>query len=276
MNYQQVRFGLTSSMTPIVRNLLLINAGTYLLQLLTSSSGMVETWLALWPDQVISRWAFWQLVTYMFLHGSVLHILFNLFTLWMFGCEVERRLGSMRFLSYYLITGVGAALFHMAFNWHSPNPVLGASGAIYGVLVAFAVLFPEREITLLLFFILPVHLKAKYLAAIFMAIALLAGIQGQISAVSGGVAHLAHLGGGLVGFIVLRGGNLLNERLFEFRKRWQWRKMARRNAKAEKDKIQRIQIDTMLDKINQVGWENLTAKEKADLKKAAERLSHEK
>lgn len=276
MTYRPIRFGLNASITPVVRNLLLINAGLFIVQLLGSDSGVIETWLALWPDQVIAHWMLWQLVTYMFLHGSVLHILFNLFALWMFGCDVERRLGSGRFLSYYLITGVGAALFHMAFNWSSPNPVLGASGAIYGVLVAFAVLFPEREITLLLFFVLPIHLKAKYLAAIFMLFSLFAGIQGQMSGASGGVAHLAHLGGGLVGFILLRGANVLGEKLFEFRKRMQWRKMARQKARADKEKKQRMHIDVMLDKINRVGWENLTAKEKSELKKAAERLEHEK
>jgi len=268
------RFG--PSLTPMVRNLLLLCGVVYLVQMITSRSNGIEGWLALWPQQVINRFALWQLVTYLFLHGSLLHLVFNLFTLWMFGCDVERALGSKRFIWYFLITGVGAGLFHLAFNWNSLTPVIGASGAIYGVLVAFAVLFPNREITLLVFFVLPVRLKAKYLAAIFMTISLIAGIQGQILASDGGVAHLAHLGGGLVGFILLRGTTALQGVLFEMRKRAQWRKMAKQKRKEEKKQLHRVQIDELLDKINQVGYTNLTAHEKAMLKKAAEQLADEK
>jgi membrane associated rhomboid family serine protease len=273
---QPVRFGFGSSLTPMVRNLLFINGMVYLLQLLTSATNPIENRLALWPEQVINHLALWQLVTYMFLHGSIFHILFNLFTLWMFGCDVERSMGSRRFIGYYLITGVGAALFHMAFSWNSANPVLGASGAIYGVLVAFAVLFPNREITLLLFFILPMQLKAKYLAIIFMTVSLLAGVQGVMTSTSGGVAHLAHLGGGLVGFVLLFGTRRLQEVAFEFRKRMQWRNVARQNRKAAKIKIHQLQIDQLLDKINLVGYDNLSVQEKALLKKTAEHLSNEK
>jgi membrane associated rhomboid family serine protease len=258
----------------MVRALILINSVVYLAQVLTTRSGVVDSYFALWPDRVVSQFSLWQLFTYMFLHGSVFHILFNMFALWMFGADVERALGSVRFLWYYLSTGIGAALFHMAFNWDSLTPVLGASGAIYGILVAFAVLFPEREITLLLFFVIPIHLKAKYLAGIFMVIALLAGLQSQLSG-SDGVAHLAHLGGGLVGFLLLRGTYLVRSWTFELRKRWQWQQMARQRQRQTKKNEKRIEIDALLDKINQVGYENLTAKEKSFLKKAAEQLSDE-
>jgi membrane associated rhomboid family serine protease len=259
----------------MVRALILMNSAVYVLQILTMRSGMIESYFALWPDRVISQFSLWQLFTYMFLHGpSVFHILFNMFALWMFGSDVERAMGSVRFLWYYLSTGIGAALFHMAFNWDSLTPVLGASGAIYGVLVAFAVLFPEREITLLLFFVLPIHLKAKYLAGVFMLIALIAGFQSHIGG-SDGVAHLAHLGGGLVGFLLLRGTYLVRSWTFELAKRWQWQQMARKRRHQANKNEKRIEIDALLDKINQVGYGNLTAKEKASLKKAAEQLSDE-
>lgn len=266
--------GFGTPWTPMVRLLILINSAVYLLQVLTTRSGVIESYFALWPDRVVSQLAFWQLLTYMFLHGSLFHVLFNMFALWMFGSDVERSMGSTRFLWYYLTTGIGAALFHMAFNWDSLTPVLGASGAIYGILVAFAVLWPEREITLLLFFVLPVHLKAKYLAGIFMVIALLSGLQSELNG-SDGVAHLAHLGGGLVGFLLLRGTNVLRSWTFELQKRWQWRQMARQRKRQAQKNENRIEIDALLDKINQVGYENLTAKEKASLKKAAEQLSDE-
>ncbi len=259
----------------MVRTLLLINGAVYLLQVLTSGQGLIEGRLALWPDQVFHDGALWQLITYMFLHGSLLHLLFNLFTLWMFGSDVERSLGEKRFLGFYLITGICAALFHLFFNAQSTNPVLGASGAIYGVLVAFALLYPEREITLLLFFILPVHLKAKYLAAIFMAISLIAGIQSQITGAAEGVAHLAHLGGGLAGLLLLRGGAVVHAFLFEHRKRRQWRRMGKQKQREKHLTAQRRQVDELLDKINQVGYANLTEEEKSILKKAAERLSND-
>lgn len=259
----------------MVRTLLLINSAVYLLQALTSGHGLIEGRLALWPDQVFHHGALCQLITYLFLHGSLLHLLFNMFTLWMFGSDVERSLGAKRFLSFYLITGVCAALFHLLFNAHSAHPVLGASGAIYGVLVAFALLYPEREITLLLFFVLPVHLKAKYLAAIFMAISLVAGIQSQITGAGEGIAHLAHLGGGLAGLLLLRGGAVVHSFMFEYRKRRQWRQMGNQKQRENRLSAQRRQIDELLDKINQVGYANLTDHEKSILKKAAERLSND-
>jgi len=275
MNLQRIHQGFGPVLSPVVRTLLLINGAVYLLQVLTSGHGLIEGRLALWPDQVFHHGAVWQLITYMFLHGSLLHLLFNLFTLWMFGSDVERGLGQKRFLGFYLITGVCAALFHLLFNAHSVHPVLGASGAIYGVLVAFALLYPEREITLLLFFILPVHLKAKYLAAIFMAISLIAGLQSQITGADEGIAHLAHLGGGLAGWLLLRGSAAVHSFLFEYHKRRQWRRMGKQRQRERQLTAQRRQVDELLDKINQVGYANLTEQEKSVLKKAAERLSND-
>ena len=211
----------------------------------------------------------------MFLHGSFMHIFFNMFTLWMFGCEVERGMGSQNFLRFYFLTGLGAAFFHMIFNWGSSIPVIGASGAVYGVLVAFAVMYPNRVITLLLFFVLPISIKAKYLVAIFVSISLIAGIQGQLFGATTGVAHLAHLGGAIVGFILLRHNEFIAGIVQKIRIRQQQKKIAEEERRQEDIRQKRTEVDRILDKINEVGYEKISEKEKQILKEFSEYLSRD-
>lgn len=139
----------------------------------------------------------WQLVTYMFLHGGFFHLLLNMFALWMFGVELENMWGQKRFLTYYFLCGIGAGLCNLLIAplFTTVGPTVGASGAIYGILVAFGYLFPNRSI--FIYGIIPV--KAKYLVIIYMLIELFAVAGGTDS----GIAHVAHLGGGVVGLIYL-------------------------------------------------------------------------
>jgi len=139
----------------------------------------------------------WQLITYMFMHGGFFHILINMLVLWMFGAELENTWGSQRFFTYYMICGVGAGLCNLLIAplFTSVGPTVGASGAIYGVLVAFGYLFPDRRIYI--YGLIPV--KAKFLVILYMLIELFAVAGGQDS----GIAHMAHLGGGVVGFVYL-------------------------------------------------------------------------
>jgi membrane associated rhomboid family serine protease len=280
MYESKLQIGLGPGLTPIVKKLLIANGLIFLIQFMASwgrNESFIVDYFALWPQQVFQNFAFWQLVTYMFLHStqSIFHILFNLFALWMFGGEVENSLGSARFLKLYLCSGIGAGLFHLLFFPHSSHPVLGASGAIYGVMVAFAVLFPTRVITLLLFFILPISIQAKYLVAIFLGISLFSGIQGALFGISDGVAHLAHLGGAVTALIFMRGRGLFDNVTFEYRKQRQWKKMADRNRREEIKKQTQQEIDRILDRINEVGFDGITEKEKKILKKSSEFLSHE-
>ncbi|MCH8494648.1 MAG: rhomboid family intramembrane serine protease [Balneolales bacterium] len=136
----------------------------------------------------------WQLITYMFLHGNFSHILFNLFALWIFGQQIEAMWGTKRFVTYYFLCGIGAGILHMIV---APNPVIGASGGVFGILLAFGMLFPNREIFLLF---PPIPIKAKYLVIGYGAFELFNGVFSTMS----GVAHFAHLGGMLVGFILIR------------------------------------------------------------------------
>jgi len=155
-------------------------------------------WLALSPHNVVRNFRIWQLGTYLFLHGGLWHLLFNMLTLWMFGATLERDWGTRRFLKYYFLCGVGAGLCDLTVNallgnWYSST--IGASGAIYGVLLAFGVLYPETQILFL--FLFPI--QAKYFVMIYGAMALLGSLN-----VNSGVSNVAHLGGMIFGILYLK------------------------------------------------------------------------
>jgi membrane associated rhomboid family serine protease len=135
-----------------------------------------------------------QLISYMFLHGNLSHIFFNLFALWIFGQQIESLWGTKKFVTYYFLCGIGAALFHL---FLAPSPVIGASGGVFGILLAFGMLFPNREIFLLF---PPIPIKAKYLVIGYGALELFNGV----TSLNSGVAHFAHLGGMVAGFILIR------------------------------------------------------------------------
>jgi len=139
----------------------------------------------------------WQLVTYMFLHGGFFHLLLNMLALWMFGAELENTWGQKRFLTYYMLCGVGAGVCNLLIAplFTTVGPTVGASGAIYGILVAFGYLFPNRNIYI--YGLIPV--KAKYLVILYMLIELFSVAGGSNS----GIAHMAHLGGGVIGLVYL-------------------------------------------------------------------------
>jgi membrane associated rhomboid family serine protease len=205
LNYQSPQYSPNTQFSifpPAVKHLLIIN----LLAFVALSTPMVAEYLftygALWPIGS-GRFGVWQLVSYMFLHASFGHIFFNLFALWMFGQAIENFWGTNRFVIYYFLTGIGAALLHMLIGGGGA-PTLGASGAVYGILLAFGMMFPNRPIMLL---IPPIPIKAKYFVAIFGAIELISGLTRANS----GVAHFAHLGGMLVGFILIKYWGLKSE-----------------------------------------------------------------
>ncbi len=261
------RIGFGGSLTQIVKYLLIINIAVFVLQKISPQDFLVQ-WFGLSPQLAIFKFHIWQFFTYMFLHGGVMHIFFNMLFLWMFGCEVERTLGSKEFLKLYFICGVGAGILHLIFSFNST--VMGASGAIYGVMVAFAVLFPERVITLLLFFFLPVQLKAKYLVMIFVGISLLSLGSND------GVAHFAHLGGAAIGFLYLK----LDWRL-DFLGNWlrQQRESQHAVQKLKRNQAMheiRERVDEILDKINEVGYDQLSEEEKRILQEASQKYGQEK
>ena len=211
--------------SPAIKLLIYINIGAFILTLIVPD---IVLRLGFSPRAISEQLAVWQFVTYMFLHGDVFHILFNMLLLWMFGTDLERTWGTRFFTKYYFVAGVGAALITLIWSV-SPLPfaqavyhstMIGASGAIYGVLLAYALYFPHRQI--LMYFVFPV--PAKYFVMIMGAIAFLS----SIGSAGSGVAHTAHLGGLVVGYIYLK---LLRGRPFdELKYRWlRWRMNRARN-----------------------------------------------
>ena len=189
----------------VTRNLLYVNIIMYVATLINEDF-MVGTFAMFFPTSPYFRW--WQPVTHMFMHGGFWHIFFNMYTLVMFGMVVERALGTRKYLWFYFITGLGAAALHTGVEWLELNymdggigilytPMVGASGAVYGVLVAFAMLYPQARLTLIF---PPVTLDAKWWVIIFIGIELVTGISGTQM----GVAHFAHLGGALFGWLLIR------------------------------------------------------------------------
>ena len=211
------RRGLFSSVPAAVRNIIFINALVMVMTMLNQEF-MYEHFALFYPTSPFFHW--WQPLTHMFMHGGFWHLFFNMYTLYIFGSILERDWGARKFLIFYFGTGLGAALVHPGVEWLQMHnwigqaaegsiaaqasihalkmtPTVGASGAIYGVLMGYAMLYPDSILTLIF---PPVSLKAKWFVLIFAAIELLTGITGT----GGGIAHFAHLGGLIFGYILIR------------------------------------------------------------------------
>ena len=182
---------------PITVHLIIINVIFYLATKLNGDF-MFSTFSLFYPA---TPWFKpWQVVSYMFMHGGFWHILFNMYSLYIFGMAVERIIGQKRFMILYFLAGLGAAATQIGVQALDTAmqgiPTVGASGCIYGVIIAFAMIFPEARLTLIF---PPVTLSAKWMAIIFIGIELFTGVTGT----QAGVAHFAHLGGALVGFLLI-------------------------------------------------------------------------
>jgi len=298
--YRPAFFGGFSLFPPVIKALLITNVAVwFLLDVLLQPFryhdipifAIFAEYLALWPLGE-NFWP-WQLLTYMFLHGGFLHLLFNMLALWMFGMELETIWGSRRFLVFYLACGLAAGVANVAVAplLGQAAPTVGASGAVFGVLIAFAMLFPDRPIYL--YFLLPV--KAKYLVTAYIGLELFFGITGT----SDGIAHVAHLGGAAAGFLLVlaqRSGISLG---------WLWPgappkpeanaythlRVVRREPIVTDAEFRDIEgdsvgqdamgrqlvtqemVDAILDKINREGYQSLTEAEKKILTEASKHIN---
>jgi membrane associated rhomboid family serine protease len=299
--YRPTGFGGFSFFPSVIKNLLIINGAVFLLMMMMQNisfdgipaESIIIRWFALMPLGS-GYFEVWQLISYQFLHGGFSHILFNMFALWMFGAEIENIWGSRKFLFYYLLCGIGAGLLHM---FLSPilsggmAPTIGASGAIYGVMIAFALMFPNRLI--FLYFFIPI--KAKYFIGFMIITEFL-----LIDSATSGVAHLAHLGGAIVGFIFIMFDKNIHVALKEllkspsrsnnyyssnstFGSQSFSNPFKRKTRDVEEAKffdidsreekiITQDDIDKILDKIAASGYQNLTEKEKQILFEASKRM----
>ena len=191
-------------LTPAIKAIVAANVAAFIIALIAPS---IQLRLGMRPADVVGSLQLWQLATYMFLHGGIFHILFNMLALWMFGVELERMWGSRFFTKYYFVCGVGAALTTLILSF-TPfgfaeqlyySLTIGASGAVYGVLLAYAMYFPNRPIYM--YFVFPI--PAKYFVMIIGAISLISSWGA-----GGGVAHTTHLGGIVAGYLYLKSGRL--------------------------------------------------------------------
>jgi membrane associated rhomboid family serine protease len=254
---------------------------------------ILNHWFALNPVVPGANFQVWQLISYQFMHGGFSHIFFNMLMLWMFGMEIENYWGSKKFLFYYLLCGVVAGiaqLFLPPLFGLPPAQTVGASGAVFGVMVAFALMFPDRYI--FLWFLIPV--KAKYLIGFLIIIEVM-----WIGNAGSNVAHLAHLGGALAGLLFIlfdksidvplkrmlnissshKSSDMFNNPFGGISSRFKKRKDniedARYydiNRKKDNDEITQEEIDKILDKISQSGYQNLSEKEKKILFEASKKM----
>jgi membrane associated rhomboid family serine protease len=204
-NYSRGGFG-PGPVPPVVKNLLIINGLIFLAQYVFQGQGIyIEQWGALWGIGT-GNFKIWQLITYQFLHGGIWHIFFNMLTLWMFGTTLENFWGSKRFLTFYIVCGIFAGIAQLVTQ--NGGVAIGASGAIMGLMAAYAYLFPNSEMMVMP---LPIPIKAKYLIPLIMAYDLFGGVSPK----SGdNVAHWAHLGGALAGLIIVIIWNKTNRKNF--------------------------------------------------------------
>jgi membrane associated rhomboid family serine protease len=295
--YRPSFFGGFQFFPPVIKALLIANVAVFLGTIFLGSFRIGDFYFeqfffqsfALWP--LGSGFGFWQLFSYMFMHASFTHILFNMLALWMFGMELEHVWGSRKFLIYYMLCGFGGGLANLlvAPMFTSVGPTVGASGAVYGILLAFGMMFPERPIYI--YFLLPI--KAKYFVVMYMAFEIF-----SIGSMDG-VAHFAHLGGALVGFLYLLAdgyqfgspyhsagsGENVFTRMTGFG-RQQPTHTADPYANVSEAKIYDItehnrreeqkaqaQIDEILDKISKNGYQSLTDDEKKILFEASKKLN---
>jgi membrane associated rhomboid family serine protease len=183
-------------LSPVTRTLLIVNVAVFFLDQLLLH-GLLSQWFALWP--LGGGFMPWQVASYAFLHGSMMHLFFNMLGLWMFGSELERVWGQKRFLQFYAASVLAAAGMQLLVNMllGSPYPTVGASGGLLGLLLAFGMMFPNRTIMPLF---PPIPMKAKTFVAVYGGLELVLGVTGTQS----GVAHFAHLGGMLGGYLMIR------------------------------------------------------------------------
>jgi len=269
--------GLVGRFGSVVQLIIWINIVVFLLQLLLNVAGLpyIDQYLAL-SGGGLRRGFVWQPVTYMFLHAGIWHILINMFILWFFGREVEYFIGPKYFTRLYFGAGLAGAALWLAFNFDSGFPVVGASAAVLGCVIAFATLFPDRDVTLLVFFVLPVTLKAKYLALVAIAFDVVPLLQGTES----NVAHLAHVGGAALGYLYIK------QLGYGATPGWlSWLQGVGTRLKPHRrtppralspEEYMREQVDPILDKIAREGMHSLTRHERKILESAKDLMQKQR
>lgn len=258
---RRVGFG-PGALSPFIKWMLIINVGVWILEYVFPT--MIFN-LGLVPARFFSEFPnlLYTVFTYMFLHSTAMfgHILFNMFALWMFGTEIEYTWGSKSFARFYFYCGLAGSILTLIVYPSQMAPMIGASGAIYGILIAYWLMFPNRK--LYIYFLVPV--KVKWAIPGMMLLGFLFS--------GGNVAHMAHLGGAIFGLAYLK----LDWRWLSFGKKFKNLRYKRQEAKLEKRRQNAVdtmkRIDAILDKINEVGLENISKADRKFLEEASSELS---
>ena len=253
--------------TNAIKILVSVNFGIFVLQTISNAEALFFPLFGLVPKMVWSELMIWQPITYLFFHGGIWHVLINMFVLWMFGSELERIWGKPRFLKFYFMTGIGSGLITMLFSLQSMTPIVGASGAVYGVLLAYGLTYPNRQIYL--YGIIPIKSIWFVLGIGFIAFMSSFNNLSQVS-------HITHLSGMLIGYLMLK-------RPFQWKNFWfSIRKKTLEYQVLQKEKklshIQKIEhdVDIILVKINREGFDKLSKDEQDQLYEGSRSLSRHK
>ena len=271
MRYQYASKGFKDRLIPPtltipsgVKVLLIINIIVFILTELSGNRSTLFLTFGLVPSMVWIQLKIWQIFTYSFIHGGFFHIFFNMFVLWMFGKDLENQWGTKDFLIYYFVCGMGAGFITALFGINSIIPVVGASGAIYGLLVAYGFTYPNRLVYLYGLF----PLKVKHMVLGLGVIAFFA----SMSASQSNISHITHISGMIIGLIMMY-FNLswsgLKMWYFKFRLKNISQQSSTNN---DKEKQMRQKVDEILDKLNDNGWESITEKEEKYLNQASKKL----
>jgi len=265
-------FGLNSKFnsslfTDGIKLLISINFLIFLLQSISNQERILFQLFGIVPTNTFFSFMIWQPFTYLFFHGGIWHVLINMFVLWMFGSELEKIWGKKIFLKYYFFTGIGSGIITVLFSLNSSIPVVGASGAVYGILLAYGLIFPERRVYL--YFLIPI--KVKYFIFLIGFIAFFSSFGSN-----DGISHLTHLSGMIIGLIYLKSNFQFNNiKKIIFNYHFRFKNNLNKNKNQHEDDL-RFEVDSILDKINKTGYDNLSEKEKIFLYEASKKLSQGK
>lgn len=273
-------YGRTGQDRSVLKVLIWVNAIVFLLSGFGNNTTLIS--LLMLHSELIRELQLWRLGTYMFAHASFSHILFNMWGLYIFGAPLERRLGGTRFLNLYFMSGMVGGVVWLLTNWHSRFPVIGASGAVFGVMMAAAMTYPDQVIVLLF---PPIPMRLKTFVAVYGGIEVVMAL----SAGGGRIAHIAHLGGILGGFLYMRrlAGPASGQGSGRRSILWRWRQfLAGRKRRGfdvtgesaddadtrGSDERMSAEVDRILDKIGESGLSSLTAEERRTLDHIRDRL----
>ena len=229
--------------TDAIKLLVSVNLTIFFLQTISGKEHLLFDLFGLVPQAIWSDFMIWQPLTYLFFHGNIWHVLINMFVLWMFGSELENAWGRKSFLKYYFMTGIGAGIVTCLFNLQSNIPVVGASGAVYGILLAYGLSFPNR--TVYLYGLIPI--KSIWFVIAIGILAFFSSFQ-QMTQIS----HLTHISGMAIGYIFLKRRWRLNDIWFKIRKKTLEYRIQIEDVKQSKEKALEKDIDYILDKIQKV------------------------